>query len=64
MLIVLGSLCRGRFLEASVAFLLTVGILEILFQRALGLFHARSGARATQRPAISRETPRPAAAAK
>ncbi len=62
MLIMLGSLCRGRLLEAGVTFLVTVGILEIMFQRALALFHDRSGGATAQRPAMRRETPRPAAA--
>ncbi len=59
MLIVLGSLYQGRLLAAGAGFLLTAGILEIMFQRALGLFHA---APAAPRPSIRRETPRTAAA--
>ncbi len=59
MLIVLGSLYHGRLLAAGVGFLLTAGILEIMLQRALGLFHAAPSA---QRPSIRRETSRIATA--
>jgi hypothetical protein len=41
MLIVLALLACAQWLEASAVLMLTIGLLEILFQRALALFHGR-----------------------
>jgi hypothetical protein len=56
-LIVLAMVACGRWLEAGTAFLLTVGLLEIMFQRALVLFHGGAS------PRMRREAARAATAA-
>jgi hypothetical protein len=43
MAIALGALIDGAYLAAALVFLLTLGILELMFRRALAQFHASCG---------------------
>ena len=49
MLVVLAMLGSGRWLEAATVLLLTLGLLEILLQRALVLFHGGMRTRPARR---------------
>ncbi len=62
MMAVLVALAQGRALLAGSAFLLTIGILEIMFQRALALFHGSAAALQAPGHVIGHPAPRHAAA--
>ncbi len=62
MLAVLIALVQARYLLAGSAFLLTVGVLEIMFQRALALFHGSAAALPAPGHVIGHRAPRHAAA--
>lgn len=62
MLAVLVALVQARYLLAGSAFLLTVGVLEIMFQRALALFHGSAAALPAPGHVIGHRAPRHAAA--
>jgi hypothetical protein len=59
MAIVVAMLCRGNWMEALTAFLLTIAALEIMLHRALAQFGGPMG----KRTRLRRSTPRPATAA-
>jgi hypothetical protein len=56
-------LCRGSWMEAIAAFLLTVAALEIMLHRALAQFDAPSIAEAPKRRRVKHAMSRPATAA-
>ena len=62
MMAVLLALVEGRYVLAGSAFLLTVGVLEIMFQRALALFHGSIAALPAPGRVIGHPSPRHAAA--
>jgi hypothetical protein len=59
MAIVVAMLCRGNWLEAGTAFLLTVAALEMMLQRALAQFDATTAKPAGQQPLQRAARPTP-----
>jgi len=62
MVAVLVALLQRRYLLAGSGFLLTLGVLEVMFQRALWMFHGSAAALPASGHAIGRPATRHAAA--
>jgi hypothetical protein len=60
MVLVIAMLCHGNWMQAIAAFLLTLGALEIMLQRALSQFDAAATAPAVRRRRLGRNAVRPA----
>jgi len=62
MVAVLVALLQGRYVLAVSGFLMTVGVLEVMFQRALALFHGSAARVAAPGHGMGRPAQRHAAA--